>query len=271
MMEVDGDTMERATPERAAASGAPPPVLEAILNLSHFHRDHEKFYAQEPRTQAVTIQRHARALQALADRWSIQQPAPQSSMSSFEGSVDLNDPAALQLDGVLFMEGEGEPAEVTRLKRDLRSLAGDEEATGRWLSDAMQASWEAANALLAFPALADQLGERHRIIANDWQAATMSILAARLLLRACDVLDTVDFAPTALRADLGGARHVPGYLCSAAELADQAADLLSDSAGLVHDNERRWRVFHQHVEALVSEIGGPVGAPDQGGTSPSAS
>ncbi len=25
------------------------PLLEAILNLSHFHREHEKFYAQEPR------------------------------------------------------------------------------------------------------------------------------------------------------------------------------------------------------------------------------
>ena len=264
---ADDGRAEQDGPARAGGGGATPPMLEAILNLSHFHRDHEKFYAQEPRTEAVTIQRHARALQALADRWSIQQPASQRAINPFEGSVDLNDPAALQLDGVLFMEGEGEPAEVTKLKRDLRALAGDEETTGRWLSDAMQASWDAANALLAFPALADQLGERHRIIANDWQAASMSILAARLLLRACDLLDRVDFAPKALRDDLGGDRHVPGYLYSAAELADRAADLLSDSAGLVHDNERRWRVFHQHVEALVSELGASVSAPGEEGAS----
>jgi hypothetical protein len=83
----------------------------------------------------------------------------------------------------------------------------------------------------------------------------MSLLAARLLLRAVDLLERVDFTPKALREDLGGARHVPGYLYSAAELVDRAADLLSDSAGLVHDNERRWRVFHQRVEALVNGHG----------------
>jgi len=43
--------------------------LEAIENLSRFHRDHEKFYAQRPREQAVALQRHSRALSALADRW----------------------------------------------------------------------------------------------------------------------------------------------------------------------------------------------------------
>ena len=31
---------------------------------------------------------------------------------------------------------------------------------------------------------------------------------------------------------------------------DNAADLLSDSAGLVHDNEPRWRRFHQRVLSI---------------------
>ena len=33
--------------------------------------------------------------------------------------MDLNAPAALQLDGVLFMEGEGEPVEINHLNREL--------------------------------------------------------------------------------------------------------------------------------------------------------
>jgi len=250
-VDLTGSVGDPTRPSAAAAAGSP--VLAAVLNLSQFHRDHEKFYAQEPRAEAVTLQRHARALQALADRWSTTPPQSQPWMNPFEGSRDLNDPAALQLDGVLFMEGEGEPVEITRLKRDFRTLAEDQESSGRWLADAMQATWDTATALLAFPTLADQLGERHRIIANDWEAATKSLLAARLLLRAVDLLERVDFAPKALRADLGGARHVPGYLYSAAELAGRAADLLSESAGLVHDNERRWRVFHQRVEAVVNQ------------------
>jgi hypothetical protein len=61
------------------------PLREAVLNLSHFHRDHEKYYAQEPRAQAVTLQRRSRALQALADRWSSTEPKQQASLNPFEG------------------------------------------------------------------------------------------------------------------------------------------------------------------------------------------
>src|SRR4249920_995525 len=155
----------------------PSALLRAILNLSRFHREHEKFYASAPRQQAVILQGHGRTLCALADRWETIVPSVRVALSPFEGAEDLNDPAALQLDGVLFMEGEGEPAEISRLKRDLRAAAEDSIATGDWLASAMQASWDVAAALLDMPELADLLGERHRIIANDWQAAHMSTLA----------------------------------------------------------------------------------------------
>jgi hypothetical protein len=227
-------------------------LLSAIVNLSTFHRDHEKYYATAPREQAVMLQRHSRTLLALADRWSTTTPAHPTPFSPFEGATDLNDRAALQLDGVLFMEGENKPAEIAHLERDVRTIAGDMIATGEWLSAAMQASWDVAPALLDIPELADVLGERHRIIANDWQAAHMSTLSGRILQRAAEMLEKIDFSPAALRADLASAAVAPGRLYSAAELIDHAADLLSDSAGLVHDNERRWRTFRARVEQLVA-------------------
>jgi hypothetical protein len=48
---------------------------------------------------------------------------------------------------------------------------------------------------------------------------------------------------------------------SAAELIGHAADLLSDSAGLVHGNERRWRMFRARVAELVAsdEFCGMIG------------
>lgn len=187
------------------------PLLEAIENLSRFHREHEKFYAQRPREQAVDLQRHARALGALADRWSTVSVEDRNALNPYEGSNDLNSPEATQLDGVLFMEGEGEPVEVTRTKRDLRTIGADSIETGTWLAAAMEATWDAAT----------------------------------------DLLDQVDFTPASVRADLSGTRSVVGYLYSAVELIDRAADLLSDSAGLVHDNERRWRGFRARVEALL--------------------
>ncbi len=229
------------------------PFLDAIENLSRFHREHEKFYAQAPREQAVRLQRHGRTLSALADRWSSITVQRIDALNPFEGSDDLNASAALQLDGVLFMEGSGEPVELTRIKRDLRTQGDDSIETGSWLAAAMERTWQAAAALTAYPELADLLGDRHRIIANDWQAASMSSLAGHVLHRAVDLLDTIDLSPEAVRGDLEGTRAAPRLIHSAVELIDHASDLLSDSAGLVHDNERRWRVFHQRVASLFTE------------------
>ena len=228
-------------------------LLEPILNLSHFHREHEKLYAASPRELAVTLQRHARTLHALADRWHTTVPSERTAASPFEGAEDLNDTAALQLDGVLFMEAEGRPAEIAHLLRDLRSAADDFADTGEWLASAMEASWHAAGVLMDVDGLGDLLGERHRIIANDWLAADMASLVARLLRRAADLLDHVDLSPSAVRRDLAGPRRSVGLLHSVAELVNRAADLCSDSAGLVNDNERRWRMFRERVDEIAAK------------------
>ncbi|MEV6210207.1 hypothetical protein [Kitasatospora sp. NPDC051914] len=232
--------------------GSPPPaLLDAMANLARFHREHEQFYASAPREQAVRLQRDARTLLALADRWSAARPEPASPLNPFEGADDLTAPVALQLNGVLFMEGQGEPVELAHLKRDLVRTADDLRAGAGWLATVMQASWDSAAALLDFADLADLLGERHRIILNDWQAAHLSDLAGRLLQRAADILERVDLRPVALRADLAEEPVAPRRFYSAAELIARAADLLSESAALVHDNERRWRVFRARVARLT--------------------
>lgn len=83
-------------------------------------------------------------MHALADRWASAGPSTTPALSPFAGAEDLNDAAALQLDGVLFMEGEGEPAELTHLIRDLRTTAEAYAQAGGWLHNAMQASWDVA-------------------------------------------------------------------------------------------------------------------------------
>ncbi|HEU0025369.1 MAG TPA: hypothetical protein VFQ12_12090 [Thermoleophilaceae bacterium] len=225
--------------------------LDVVLNLARYHREHEKFYAARPLEDALALQRSSRALKALAERWSTVQPAAERPASPYAGAPELNDPRAIEAAGVLFMEGEGEPAEIGRLKHDLVELADVQEQTGDWLAKAMEAAWGVAEGLLQYPQLADLLGERHRIIANDWQAASIAQLVARQLLRARAILDRVDFSPQALRDDLRGDRCVPGYLFAASELLDNASDLIAQSASLVHENERRWRVFRERVELVA--------------------
>jgi hypothetical protein len=141
-------------------------------------------------------------------------PSTQAPLSPFAGAEDLNASAALQLDGVLFMEGEGRPSELAHLISDLRITADEYASTGTWLANAMQASWDIAAELVDTVGLEDLVGDRHRIIANDWLAASTSALIAHMLVR--------------------------------------AADMCSDSAGLVNDNERRWRVFRERVLQIAA-------------------
>ncbi len=232
--------------------GPPESLLQLIDNLARFHREHEEYYSQAPLRQAGELQARSRALKALADRWSVIGVGEQVSAIAFAGTEDLNAPGLVAESGILFMEGEGEPPELQRLKREVGLLADDLEHTSVWLSGAMEQAWEMAGSLATYPALADLLGERHRIIADDWQSAGLQALIARLLRRALDLLTRVDFAPAALRADLGGERTAPSYLYSASELLDRAADLMAESATLVHANERRWRVFRTRVRELRS-------------------
>jgi hypothetical protein len=100
-------------------------------------------------------------------------------------------------------------------------------------------AWEVAASLADISGLEDLRRDRHRIIANDWLPADMSELAGRQLQRAAELLDKVDFTPATLRADLAGPPRSAGPLHSAAEIINRAADLCSDSAGMLNDNERR--------------------------------
>jgi hypothetical protein len=224
-----------------------------ILNLSRFHREHEKFYAQNPLEQASRLHFISRALTTLADRWSHVKAGRAAKGNPYMGCEDLNEPSAIAYVGVLFMEGEGEPQEITRMKNDIRVVAEDYAKTGEWLAKAMEGSWAVARALIENPFLADVLGERHRIIVNDWQAAHLSSLVSQLCGRAGEILARIDFAPEKIRSDLRGAKSYPGYLYSAKELIDRAADLASESATLVHDNERRWRIFRERVEQITQQ------------------
>lgn len=221
--------------------------MKIIENLSKFHREHEKFYAKQPLEQSVKIQEFSLVLKTLADKWSGVKPKEINGANPFMGSEDLNTLSTIQYNGLLFMEGEGEPVEIKRFIRDIKILADDFMETGKWLSNAMEQSWKSALPLIKIPPFASVLGERHRIILNDWQAAKLSQLVAELIYRSIELLEPIEFSKDSIRKDLAGPRFYPEYLYSVTELLDRAADLSSESGVLVHDNERRWRVFRKKI------------------------
>ena len=55
------------------------------------------------------------------------------------------------------------------------------------------------------------------------------------------ILEQNDFSPEAVMDDISNRKRY---------LLDRAADLSSEFAVLIHDNERRWRVFRLAVERI---------------------
>jgi hypothetical protein len=85
-----------------------PQLLDTIENLSRFHREHEKFYAQAPLEQAIALQRWTRSLKALADHWQRAEPVEAPLPNRYAGCEDLSVTAAIDGNGILFLEGEGD-------------------------------------------------------------------------------------------------------------------------------------------------------------------
>ena len=224
-----------------------------IRNLARSHREHELFYSRAPLELAVRLQAWSRALKALGLRWRSLHPTTDSDervasgLRRYAGCTDLNEDTAVETLGILFMEGEGEPAELVKLKRDLLALADEHEQGGTWLREAMDGSWKAATSLISVRSLADVLGDRHRIIINNWRMASASELIAHLLRRAAELLDTSELTPTAIRADLATVAMTPGHLLAAAELLDTASELSTEAGLRVLDSEPRWRRFSDRL------------------------
>ena len=62
-----------------------------------------------------------------------------------------------------------------------------------------------------------------------------------------------DFSPTSIRHDLTLKRSYIAYVYSASELLDTAADYFFESAKLVHDNDRKWRIYRDKIKHFADE------------------
>jgi hypothetical protein len=220
-------------------------------NLSRYHREHEKYYSEAPLADALALQRMARTLIALAERWTAAEPAAAPAASPFAGAPDLNDDRAIETSGVLFMEGGGR-ARGDRPDEVRAGGHGGHQRAGWFLAGRSDGSILGHGRGAAGLPAADLLAERHKIIGNNWQNAFTAQLIARCLRRAVAIMERVDFSPAGLREDLAGPRSAPSYLYSAAELINHAADLSAASSVLTHEDERRWRIFHQRIEQITS-------------------
>jgi len=240
-----------------------------MARIARYHREHERFYAMKDLELAADLRRESNALKALADGWlrAAGRPVPGTAArrpgSQFRalGCEDLSDVTAVAATGILFMEGEGEPLELSRLKGKLRETSRALAETAQQLDGHMDAAWQRELALLT-PALARAAYHRFEVLTRTTLASGKKGVASRLLATAGQALENQDFRPAAVRADLAGAARL---VRTASWLLDMGACVLADQAAEFGRLDPDWTAYVEELEGFARPDGPPVSPGDAEG------
>lgn len=146
------------------SDGPSPAELAGYVRVARDHREHERYHSVLKLEESAAWRRDANALKLLAARWS-DSPAPDrlDPAHGAVGCVDLNDPAVVATTGILFMEGESEPAEITSLRSRFEQAAVRYQRLSGWLGEHMAAEWPRLRSLLV-PDLVEAARPRFRAL-----------------------------------------------------------------------------------------------------------
>lgn len=234
-------------------SGLDQPINPAIAeNIALHHREHERYYAWQRMTDASDLCREANRLKAVATHWldsaasSVVAADYSDPRAQAAGCVDLNPLLAIGSIGILFMEGEREPAEIRAIIAKLRGLGSAWHSTGRWLSCKMDAAWARESVLLgsAPPEIA---GARLRMVTVNWRGAGLMRLSGLLLEVAAERLVELELRPQTIRTDLRGTGK---RLLEIGWLIDAAAQNVAREAAELSENDVDWT---RYIEWMRSE------------------
>jgi hypothetical protein len=266
LSEEEGGRAVPGTPASREQPGAPkvrdghPSLhLEVLRSVAAYHREHERYYTMNGLEQAAQMSRDANRLKVIADAWlGGATSAPPTSVDYADprhqaaGCEDLNALPAIAAIGVLFMEGEGEPAEIRTLRTKLRGTSLGFRSAGQWLADKMAAAWERERVLFSAD-LIDAAWPRFQTIVTNWSGARRTAVAGRLLELAEEFLATIEFTPAAVRrhrAASGQALRTAGWVL------DLAAQLLAETAADLANNDPRWTEYRAILDRVAkSDLG----------------
>jgi hypothetical protein len=230
----------------------------AILdNIATYHREHERYYTVHQYERAADLAREANKLKVVADVWlAADKPAPHDAGTDFShpafrpvGCDDLNALSAIASIGILFMEGQGEPAEIRMLKAKLAALGDGSVRSGEWLAGMMAAAWPRESVLLS-EKFVNAARPRYRTIATNWIGSLERILLGRLVKLAVDQLSAIDFTPKALRAAPKAAGE---KLVLAARIVEQAARMEATGGIELSGNDECWTAYREQLRDVTEQ------------------
>lgn len=226
--------------------------IEGMLQVARFHRQHERYHSLSGLENAAALKRDSNALKVLADHWFRSADTPRTGIDYQDpafraaGCEDLSDPTAVATTGILFMEGEGEPRELTQMKGKLWAISDSLGKVSGWLAEKMDAGWDREKQVLTSE-LAAAAQPRFMALTRTTLAGAKFGVAARLMDAALHALNTLDFRPEALRKDLRGAA---GVVRAASYLLDEAAALLAEQAAQLGLSDPDWTAYIDELEAM---------------------
>jgi len=231
--------------------------LDGLVAVARWHREHERYHSMNALYDAAQLRRHSNALKLLARRWlegHDGEPAafPVSDpLFRAAGCDDLNDPGSVATTGVLFMEGESEPAELIQMKQALAGMAGGFDDVSTWLGEKMAPAWERESLLLT-STLTSAAQPRFATLARTTRAGDALGLVARLLHAAVGAIAAHPLEPGDVRRDPTGSAH---RLLAASWLLDEASSTLAEMAADLARSDPDWTAY---LDALDSGRPGPV-------------
>jgi hypothetical protein len=249
---LDAGTRRWAPPAVPAGAAEPPPEIAILRNIASFHREHERYYTWHQANTAADLFREANRIKAVATTW-LDDPLSASLAGDFDdprfttaGCRDLNAIRTIGSIGILFMEGEQEPAEFLALKGKLGSLGTNSARSGRWLADKMEQAWIREAWLLRDDWIA-AAEPRFGTIMTNWRGARQLELAGRCATIALAIIGSLDLKPAGVRSDPRGSGR---RLLDAAWMLDCAAQVTARSAVDLADNDSRWTRYLDVIASI---------------------
>jgi hypothetical protein len=226
--------------------------FDGLVAVARWHREHERYHSMNALQDAAQLRRHSNALKMLARRWLDDHDVEPASFAVTDplfqaaGCEDLNDPVSVATTGVLFMEGESEPAELTQMKQALAGMAGGFETLSTWLAEKMAPAWERESVLLT-STLTSAAQPRFATLTRTTRAGTALGLVARLLHAAVGAIAAHPLGPRDVRSDLAGSAH---RLLAASWLLDEASSTLAEVAADVARSDPDWTAYLAALDSV---------------------
>jgi hypothetical protein len=229
--------------------------LDGLVAVARWHREHERFHSMNALQDAADLRRHSNALKLLARRWLDDHDEESASFSVTDplfraaGCEDLNDPGSVATTGVLFMEGESEPAELSQMKLKLAGMAAGFDEVSAWLAEKMAPAWERESVLLT-STLTSAAQPRFATLTRTTRAGTALGLVARLLHAAVGAIAAQPLAPSDVRGDPGGSAQ---RLLAASWLLDEASSTLAETAADLARSDPDWTAYLAALDVAPSQ------------------